>query len=69
MRPLPIIIDRLHLRKIYGIKASNSTLLRWEASGDFPARVRPGGGHTIGWVRDEIEDYVRRLARARRVRR
>lgn len=44
-----------------GIKASRSTLLRWEREGRFPTRVRPGP-HLIGWVQQEIDEYLEQLA-------
>ena len=47
-----------------GIRASRSTLLRWEKEGRFPRRVRPGP-HVVAWVQSEIDDYLDALAAER----
>lgn len=49
-----------------GIKASRSTLLRWEKDGRSPRRVRPGP-HVVAWVQSEIDEYLERLAAEREV--
>lgn len=57
--------DDIHLRtlasradlKRLGIHVSNTTLLRWEARGAFPRRVRPGGT-TVAWFMSEIQDWL-----------
>lgn len=51
-----------------GIKASRSSLLRWEKEGRFPARVRLGP-HLIGWVQQEIDEYLEQLANEREMAR
>lgn len=58
-----ILLTRGDLSRL-GIKLSNSTLLRLEASERFPKRVRIGG-HTVAWVAAEIDAYVASLANAR----
>jgi len=40
-----------------GIRYSNMHLLRLEKAGTFPRRVRFGG--RVGWVEDEIEEWLR----------
>ena len=41
----------------FGIKVSNSTLLRWEAAGRFPRRIRMAGT-SVAWLLSELEDWV-----------
>lgn len=43
--------------KILGIWQSNSTLLRLEAAGRFPRRLRLAGA-SVCWDHDEIMDWV-----------
>jgi prophage regulatory protein len=59
----PYLLDRGDLKR-RGIKIANSTLLRLEASGSFPKRVRIGG-QKVAWIAQEIEEYVHALADAR----
>ncbi len=59
----PILYNRCDLRN-RGIKISNSTLLRLEASGRFPKRVRIGD-HTVAWMASEVDQHIRDLANAR----
>lgn len=59
----PIIYDRSDLRR-RGIKLSNSTLLRLEAAGRFPRRVRVGA-HSVAWIATEIDGHIDDLAQAR----
>jgi len=40
-----------------GIKVSNATLLRWEARGRFPRRIRMAGT-SVAWFMSEIEDWL-----------
>ncbi len=40
-----------------GIKVSNSTLLRWEAAGRFPRRIRMAGT-SVAWLFNEIEQWL-----------
>ena len=47
-----------------GIRISNSTLLRLEAAGKFPKRVRIGA-HSVAWLASEIEAHVTALAAER----
>lgn len=57
------IVVRGELSRI-GVKVTNSTLLRWEAEGRFPKRLRLGG-HSVGWLRSEIDAYIAQLAAER----
>lgn len=59
----PILYDRSELRR-RGIKLSNSTLLRLEASDQFPKRVRVGA-HTVAWLGVEIDAHISKLVEAR----
>lgn len=43
--------------KRMGIKVSNVTLLRWEARGRFPRRIRMAGT-TVAWFMSEIQDWL-----------
>ncbi|MGR3703791.1 MAG: helix-turn-helix transcriptional regulator [Paracoccaceae bacterium] len=43
--------------KRLGIYVSNTTLLRWEARGRFPRRIRMAGT-SIAWFMPEIEDWL-----------
>lgn len=43
--------------KIMGINASNTTLLRWEARGRFPRRIRMAGT-SVAWFLSEIEGWL-----------
>ncbi len=58
-----LLLTRGDLPKL-GIKLSNSTLLRLEAAGRFPKRIRLGG-HSVAWVATEIHEHVQRLASSR----
>lgn len=62
----PIIYDRVDLRR-RGIKISNSTLLRLEAAGRFPKRLRIGD-HSVAWLATEIDQHIEALAMTRGVR-
>lgn len=44
-----------------GINISNSTMLRWEAAGKFPKRVRVGD-QSVAWLASEIHQHVATLA-------
>jgi len=57
----PILLDRAALR-LRGIKLHNSTLLRLEAKGLFPKRVKVGS--TTYWKSDELETFLASLTRA-----
>jgi prophage regulatory protein len=62
----PIVLNRADLR-LRGLPYSNSTLLRWEAAGRFPKRVRLGGagGHCVGWLASEVTAHIEALSAAR----
>lgn len=47
-----------------GINLSNSTMLRMEAAGKFPRRVRIGA-HSVAWLASEIHAHIEALAAAR----
>lgn len=49
-----------------GINLSNTTMLRLEAAGRFPKRVRLSD-HSVAWLAEEIFAYVEALASARGV--
>lgn len=55
-----LLYDRSDLRR-RGIKISNSTLLRLEAAGRFPKRVRIGE-HSVAWLAAEIDLHIANLA-------
>lgn len=57
-----LLYDRIDLRR-RGIKLSNSTLLRLEASGRWPVRVRIG--NSVYWSAEEIDKHVEALRNAR----
>jgi len=61
--PGKLLFTRQDLRRL-GINLSNSTLLRMEASGHFPRRVRLGA-HSVAWMADEVAKHIDQLARAR----
>lgn len=58
----PILIDHAELRR-RGVKLHNSTLLKLEAKGKFPKRVRIGVN--VYWVAEEIDEFIRELQAAR----
>lgn len=43
--------------KRFGITVSNSTLLRWEALGRFPRRIRMAGT-SVAWLMSEVEQWL-----------
>lgn len=51
---------REHLR-ILGVTQSPSTLLRLEATGRWPKRVRIGD-HSVAWLKDEVDAHLDALA-------
>ena len=51
-----VFITREELKEM-GIGVSNSTLLRWEDTGNFPKRVRLSNGNVV-WVYYEISNWV-----------
>lgn len=50
------LATRADLKRM-GITVSNSTLLRWEARGRFPRRVRLAGT-SVAWLLNEIEQWL-----------
>ena len=42
---------------------SQRTLLNWEASGNFPLRARTPDGKPIGYIREDIENWMRKTRR------
>lgn len=50
------LATRADLKRM-GITVSNTTLLRLEARGRFPRRLRIGGT-TVAWFLSEIEDWL-----------
>lgn len=61
------IINRDDLASL-GIDKSNTTLLRWEAVGRLPRRIRMNGT-SVAWLADEVDAWLRDRAaeRARHV--
>jgi predicted DNA-binding transcriptional regulator AlpA len=41
----------------FGIKVSNSTLLRWEAAGRFPRRIKMAGT-SVAWLKSELDIWL-----------
>jgi len=58
-----VLLDLAALRR-RGIRVSKSTLLRLEAKGRFPKRVRIGD-HSIAWLQTEIDAHIEALSLAR----
>ena len=58
-----LLYTREDLRR-FGVKLSNSTLLRLEARGAWPRRVRLGA-HSVAWPADEIHEHLAQLRAAR----
>jgi predicted DNA-binding transcriptional regulator AlpA len=58
-----LLYSREHLPRL-GINLSNSTMLRLEASGQFPKRVRIGA-HSVAWLASEIHEHITKLAAER----
>lgn len=54
-----LVLTREDLARL-GIKISNTTLLRLEASGSFPKRLRIG--NTVTWLAAEVREHIDRLA-------
>lgn len=57
------LASRADLKRL-GINVSNTTLLRWEARGRFPRRVRLAGT-SVAWLLDEIEQWLAERAEER----
>lgn len=60
-----LLYNREHLPRL-GINLSNSTMLRLEAAGQFPKRVRIGA-HSVAWLASEIHEHIAKLAAEREV--
>ncbi|WP_082703795.1 AlpA family phage regulatory protein [Novosphingobium sp. Fuku2-ISO-50] len=58
-----IVITREDLNRL-GITMSNSTLIRLEAKGQFPKRIR-FGAHSVAWIAGEVHAHIASLAAAR----
>lgn len=58
-----LLYNREHLPRL-GINLSNSTMLRLEAAGQFPKRVRIGA-HSVAWLASEIHEHIVKLAAER----
>lgn len=58
-----ILLTRDDLPRL-GIRISNSTMLRLEAAGKFPKRLRIGD-HSVAWLASEIQAHIEALALAR----
>lgn len=58
-----LLYCREHLPRL-GINLSPSTLLRLEAAGQFPKRVRIGA-HSVAWLASEIHEHIANLAAER----
>tara|TARA_R110000772_G_scaffold27017_1_gene69111 strand:+ start:1669 stop:1893 length:225 start_codon:yes stop_codon:yes gene_type:complete len=58
-----LLLTRDDLSRL-GFNLSNSTLLRLEAAGNFPKRVRIGD-HSVAWMASEIQQHIEALAAAR----
>jgi predicted DNA-binding transcriptional regulator AlpA len=61
--PNKILLTRQDLPRL-GINLSNSTMLRLEAAGQFPKRVRIGA-HSVAWLKSEIHEHITKLAAER----
>tara|TARA_B100000378_G_scaffold269196_1_gene257033 strand:+ start:2634 stop:2912 length:279 start_codon:yes stop_codon:yes gene_type:complete len=58
-----ILLTRGDLPRL-GLNLSPSTLLRLEAAGQFPKRVRIGA-HSVAWLAEEIHEHIAKLAAER----
>lgn len=55
-----ILLTREDLSRL-GLNISNTTMLRLEATGRFPKRVRIGA-HSVAWLAAEIHAHIAALA-------
>ena len=60
LNPNRILLVRGDLPRL-GINLSPSTLLRLEAAGQFPKRVRIGA-HSVAWLASEISAHIAKLS-------
>lgn len=58
-----ILISREDLKRA-GVAVSNTTLLRWEARGHFPRRIRIAGT-CVAWLKPEIDQWLEDRAEER----
>ena len=65
LNPNKLLLVREDLPRL-GINLSPSTLLRLEAAGQFPKRVRIGA-HSVAWLASEIHAHIAMLAAKREV--
>lgn len=63
LNPNKILLTREDLPRL-GLNLSPSTLLRLEAAGQFPKRVRIGA-HSVAWLASEIDAHIAKLAAER----
>jgi prophage regulatory protein len=52
----PLVLTREDLKRM-GIKVSNTSLLRWEALGRFPRRIRMAGT-SVAWLATEVSAWL-----------
>jgi predicted DNA-binding transcriptional regulator AlpA len=57
------LATRADLKRV-GIEVSNTTLLRWEARGRFPRRIRMAGT-SVAWFMCELDDWLAERAAER----
>jgi predicted DNA-binding transcriptional regulator AlpA len=57
------LATRADLKRV-GINVSNTTLLRWEARGRFPRRIRMAGT-SVAWFMCELDDWLAERAAER----
>jgi prophage regulatory protein len=58
-----VLYTRADLRRL-GIHISASTLLRLEAAGRWPKRVRIAD-HSVAWIGEEVDAHIEALSLAR----
>lgn len=63
LNPDKILLTREDLPRL-GLNLSPSTLLRLEAAGQFPKRIRIGA-HSVAWLASEIHEHITKLAEKR----
>ena len=58
-----LLYTRADLKRL-GITVSNSSLLRWEAAGRFPRRIRMAGT-SVAWIAAEVTAWLAARAEER----
>ncbi len=58
-----IVLSRDDLVEL-GIRVSNVSLLRWEAAGRFPRRIRMAGTR-VAWIKAEVDAWLEARAEER----